>query len=78
MRTTKFFELFKKSFNKNVEIQKSKPMKKGSDIWSAKSLLKEIFIKYPNLKYINNFEVTNITEMISKLFYILRTVNFKI
>ena len=62
-----FSELFKKSFNKNVEIQKSKIMKKGSDIWSAKSLLKEVFIKYPNLKYINNFEVTNITENNDKI-----------
>ena len=70
-----FKELFKRGNTKNIEIEKSKIMQDENGIWSAKFLLDNLISTYSNLKYIDDFEVTNITENNGEIILVSETQN---
>ena len=55
-------EFCNKKNYKNLFIQKSKIMEKDGVVWSSDVLLSKLLTKYPETQYINNLEVTNISE----------------
>ena len=70
-----FKELFKRGNTKNIEIEKSKIMQDENGIWSAKFILDNLISTYSNLKYIDDFEVTNITENNGEIILVSETQN---